>query len=45
LIQQAAPNGLDYFYSDTTGGFAVNAQTSPTAVQNCSGYIGLQFTL
>jgi hypothetical protein len=45
LIQQAAPNGLDYFYSDTTGAIQILPNTSPTLVQSCQGNIGLQFTL
>jgi len=45
LIQQAAPNGLATFYSDTTGAINITSATSPTAVQNCQGNIILQFTL
>jgi prepilin-type N-terminal cleavage/methylation domain-containing protein len=45
LIQQAAPNGLTYFSSDTTGGLAVTTATLPSAVKNCAGTVYLQFTL
>jgi len=45
LIQQAAPNGLTYFYSQYSGFLPVTSTTSPTAVQNCGGQVYLQFTL
>jgi prepilin-type N-terminal cleavage/methylation domain-containing protein len=45
LIQQAAPNGLTYFYSDSTGVIGITSATSPTAVQSCQGNVYLQFTL
>ncbi len=45
IVQQAAGNGLVWAFSTSTGGFTVDANTPITTFQNCSGQIGLAFTI
>ena len=47
VVQQAAASGLDFIYSDATGGVAVTTATSLTISQitSCSANVLLEFTL